>query len=98
MTTASDVRSVAEQYLPWMILAPLAGGASWMLDGIFIGATRTVDMRNMMLISFGVYLISLIILLPIIDNHGLWMALNIFLCARGITLWWRYPKVQLFIS
>lgn len=98
MTTATDVRSVAEQYLPWMILAPLAGGASWMFDGIFIGATRTADMRNMMLISFGVYLISLIILLPSFDNHGLWIALNIFLCARGITLWWRYPKVELFIS
>ena len=69
-----------------------------MFDGIFIGATRTADMRNMMLISFGVYLFSLIILLPSFGNHGLWVALNVFLFARGITLWWKYPKVELFMS
>ena len=48
MTTAENVREVSREYLPWMVLAPLVGAAAWMLDGIFIGATRTADMRNMM--------------------------------------------------
>ena len=64
MTTAEDVRVVSYDYLPWMVLAPLVGAAAWMLDGIFIGATRTADMRNMMFISFCVYLIALAFLLP----------------------------------
>ena len=94
MTTAQDVRTVGYVYLPWMVLAPLAGVAAWMLDGIFIGATRTADMRNMMFISFCVYLIALAILLPKYGNHGLWASLIIFSLARGITLGFKYPRLE----
>ena len=94
MTTAEDVRTVSYEYLPWMVAAPLAGVAAWMLDGIFIGATRTADMRNMMFISFCVYLIALAILLPIYGNHGLWASLIIFSIARGITLGFKYPALE----
>ena len=94
MTTAEDVRVVSYDYLPWMILAPLVGAAAWMLDGIFIGATRTADMRNMMFISFCVYLIALAFLLPKYDNHGLWASLIIFSIARGVTLGYKYPKLE----
>ncbi len=94
MTTAEDVRTVSYEYLPWMVAAPLAGVAAWMLDGIFIGATRTADMRNMMFISFCVYLIALAILLPIYGNHGLWGSLIIFSIARGVTLGFKYPALE----
>ena len=94
MTTAQDVRTVGYEYLPWMVIAPLAGAAAWMLDGIFIGATRTADMRNMMFISFCVYLIALAILLPKYGNHGLWASLIIFSLARGITLGFKYPRLE----
>jgi MATE family multidrug resistance protein len=94
MTTAEDVRAVSYVYLPWMVLAPLAGVAAWMLDGIFIGATRTADMRNMMFISFCVYLIALALLLPNYGNHGLWASLIIFSIARGITLGFKYPALE----
>jgi MATE family multidrug resistance protein len=94
MTTSAEVRVVAMQYLPWMIVAPILGGASWMLDGIFIGATRSRDMRNMMILSFGVYLIALAALMPTFGNHGLWAALIIFFVARGVTLAFKYPKLE----
>ena len=94
MTTAEDVRAVSYEYLPWMVLAPLVGAAAWMLDGIFIGATRTADMRNMMFISFCVYLIALALLLHKYDNHGLWASLIIFSIARGVTLGYKYPKLE----
>ena len=94
MTTAQDVRTVGYEYLPWMVIAPLAGAAAWMLDGIFIGATRTADMRNMMFISFCIYLIALDILLPKYGNHGLWASLIIFSLARGITLGFKYPRLE----
>ncbi|MEM9717329.1 MAG: MATE family efflux transporter, partial [Pseudomonadota bacterium] len=45
MTTAEDVRLLAWSFLPWVVVAPLIGAPSWMLDGIFIGATRGRDMR-----------------------------------------------------
>ena len=94
MTTAEDVRVVSYEYLPWMVIAPMAGVAAWMLDGIFIGATRTADMRNMMFVSFCIYLIALALLLPAYGNHGLWASLIIFSIARGVTLGFKYPALE----
>ncbi len=94
MTTAEDVRAEARVYLPYMVLAPLVGCAAWMLDGIFIGATRTRDMRNMMILSAGVYLVAVLSLTPALENHGLWLALLISFIARGLTLGARYPALE----
>jgi MATE family multidrug resistance protein len=77
-----------------MIVAPLVGLPAWMLDGIFIGATRTHDMRNMMVLSSIIYVFAIIILLPLFENHGLWAALLISYIARGITLAWKYPALE----
>ncbi len=94
MTTAEEVRVEARVYLPWMVAAPLIGCASWMLDGIFIGATRSRDMRNMMVLSGLIYVVALWLLIPPFGNHGLWAALLIFFAARGATLAARYPALE----
>lgn len=94
MTTAEDVRHAARIFLPFMVLAPLLGWPSWMLDGIFIGATRTGDMRNMMLISAVIYFAAVYALMPAFGNHGLWAALLISFVARGATLALRYPALE----
>ena len=94
MTTSDLVRSEARVYLIYMILAPTLGLASWMLDGVFIGATRTKDMRNMMVLSFAVYAVAVAVLMPSFGNHGLWAALLISFVARGVTLAWRYPALE----
>jgi multidrug resistance protein, MATE family len=94
MTTAEEVRATARAYLPWVVLAPLLGAAPFMLDGIFIGATRTRDMRNMMAVSAAVYAAAVALLLPAFGNHGLWLALNVSFVVRGLTLWLRYPGLE----
>jgi len=94
MTTAEGVRAEARAYLPWVIGAVLAGWASWMLDGIFIGATRTRDMRNMMTLSFAGYVALGLALVPVYGNHGLWAALMGFFVLRGVTLALRYPALE----
>ena len=94
MTTSEEVRSEARIYLPWMIWAPVLGLACWMLDGIFIGATRTADMRNMMVISSAVYAVAVWVLVPAFGNHGLWAALLISFVARGVTLGVKYPALE----
>ncbi|MBL4667498.1 MAG: MATE family efflux transporter [Sneathiella sp.] len=94
MTTAPEVRMTARTYLIYMIAAPIIGVAAWMLDGIFVGATRSVDMRNMMIISAFVYFAALLILVPIFGNHGLWIALLISFLTRGITLALRYRALE----
>ena len=94
MTTALEVRVAARAFLPWMVLAPLLGLAAWMLDGIFIGATRTRDMRNMMILSLLAYVIAATVLIPLFGNHGLWAALMVSYIARGATLLWKYPGLE----
>ncbi len=94
MTTAPEVRAEARVFLVYMILAPLVGCAAWMFDGIFIGATRTRDMRNMMVVSAVIYVAAALALVPSFGNHGLWIALLISFAARGITLGLKYPALE----
>lgn len=94
MATADGVRETARSYLFWMVLAPFLGCASWMLDGIFIGATRSRDMRNMMILSGAIYAAALWLSLPVFENHGLWGAMVLFFAVRGITLGLRYRALE----
>lgn len=94
MAKSEPVQQVSRLYLPWMIAAPLLGVAAWMFDGVFIGATRTRDMRNAMLVSFAVYVVSVYLLLGPMGNHGLWASMMIMFVARGVTLGWYYPALE----
>jgi len=98
MTTAPDVRAQARAYLVYMALSPLVSAAPFMLDGIFIGATRTKDMRNMMALSALVYFVAALALMPVFGNHGLWVALIISYLARAATLGARYPALERSVS
>ncbi|MEM1301019.1 MAG: MATE family efflux transporter [Pseudomonadota bacterium] len=93
MATSEAVRGEAGQYLPWLVATPILAVGAFVLDGVFIGATRSVDMRNMMIVSFVIYCVALAALVPVFENHGLWAALLVFYVARGLTLAWRYPRV-----
>ena len=93
MTTAPEVRETARAYLPWLVLAPLIGVAAWIYDGIFIGALMTGDMLRTMLASVAVYALALVVLVPLVGNHGLWAALMVLNGTRTVTLWRLYPKV-----
>ena len=94
MTTAPQVRIEARAFLPWMVAAPVFGLAAYMFDGIFIGATRTADMRNMMVVSAGVYALAVLALVPMMGHHGLSAALIISFVARAGTLAMRYPALE----
>jgi MATE family multidrug resistance protein len=93
MTTAPEVRATARLYLGWAIVTPIIATIAFQMDGIFIGATWSRDMRNMMLLSVLVYLIAWLCLAPLYGNHGLWIALLVFLSARSITLYWRMRRL-----
>ncbi len=94
MTTAEPVRAAARVYLPYLVGMPVIACAAFMLDGIFVGATRSRDMRNMMAVSFGIYVVCVAVLLPQLGNHGLWLAMLISFVVRSITLMLRYPALE----
>lgn len=86
MTTAEDVRQMARLFLPWAAITAITGALAFQMDGIFIGAAWSSDMRNMMLAAFAGYLLALALLVPAFGNHGLWLSLNLFLALRGVLL------------
>lgn len=94
LTTAPDVRMAARLYLPWLAVAPLIGITSWMLDGIFIGATLTREMRIAMLQSVAIYVLALLILPQFWGNHGLWASLMVLNATRGVTMARLYPRAE----
>jgi MATE family multidrug resistance protein len=93
MATDRAVRAAARAFLPWLAAAPLIGIAAWMFDGIFIGATRTAEMRDAMIAAVAIYAAALVILLPLLGNHGLWAALMVFNAVRGLTLGMLWPRI-----
>lgn len=94
MAADPAVREAARGYLPWVALAPVIGIASWMFDGIFIGATLSREMRNAMLLSCIVYVAALLTLPGVYGNHGLWAALMVLNTMRGLTMGVFYPRAE----
>jgi len=94
MTVSDDVRQSARIYLIWAVVAPVAGVSSFLLDGIFIGATRTRDMRNMMIVSLAVFFAARALLTPLYGNHGLWASMIVFFLIRAITLAIHFPALE----
>jgi multidrug resistance protein, MATE family len=86
MTVSPDVRETGRIYMFWAAVTPLFGVLAYQMDGIFIGATWSKDMRNMMLLSLAAYIAAYYTFFPLFQNHGLWLSLEIFLILRGIGL------------
>jgi putative MATE family efflux protein len=92
LTTSEEVRQVAITYLPWAALTGVTGALAFQMDGVFIGATWSREMRNMMLASCLVFCIILMPLTGWIGNHGLWLSLNLLLMMRGLFLAAMLPR------
>jgi MATE family multidrug resistance protein len=88
MTTSEPVRAAARGVLMWAALFPAFGTLAYQMDGVFIGATWSADMRNAMLASLAIYLLSGWLLALALGIVGWWIAFLIFLVARGLTLAW----------
>jgi multidrug resistance protein, MATE family len=92
LTVDPTVRMLARAYLPWAALGPLVGVWCFQLDGIFIGATRTAEMRNAMLVSLAIFFAGWWALARY-GNHGLWASLYVHYAARTGTLLYFLPRL-----
>ena len=80
-------------YFFWVILIPIITFSAFLWDGIYVGATATVPMRNsMLIITVLVFLPAYYLLREPLGNNGLWLATMIWLAARGISLWFLSKK------
>lgn len=86
-TNLPEVRQAAYHYLPWLTVLPVVAVWSYLLDGLFIGATRGREMRDGMLASVAIFAL-LVWLTRGFGNHGLWFAFLTFMAIRGLSLAW----------
>lgn len=93
LTDLPDVLIVVNQYLPWMIGICTIAWLSFLLDGVYIGLTRSKQMRNTMALS-GLLFFVFVGLSYQWGNHGLWFAFTGFMLTRGLTLAWDYRKIS----
>ena len=91
VSTNPAVRAFARDFLPYAALSPLIGAAAFAFDGIYVGATWTAAMRNLMLIAIVAYGVALVALHGF-GNTGLWIAFLVFLGARGFGQALLFPR------
>jgi MATE family multidrug resistance protein len=84
LTDLDGVRDTAMSYLPWLILSPLVSVWSFLYDGVYVGATRARQMRDIMVFSTVAIFLPAWYLLQGFGNHGLWLAFTLFMASRGI--------------
>lgn len=94
MTDQPPVQDAAARYLVWAALYPLIGIWCFQLDGIFIGATQTAEMRNAAILSLATFAVAVLTLPELFGNHGLWGALIAFNTARTVTLAAVYRRIE----
>jgi MATE family multidrug resistance protein len=92
LTIDPTTRTMARDYLVWAALSPVLGVWAFQLDGFFIGATLTSQMRSAMLLSLAIFLAAWWLLTPL-RNHGLWLALLVHYLARVGTLSFFLPTL-----
>ncbi|SMF38233.1 multidrug resistance protein, MATE family [Tistlia consotensis] len=92
-TDIPAVQAAAGRYLPWMVLLPLFAVGAYQIDGVFIGATATAEMRNAMIAALLLYLAVLHLLLPRWGNDGLWLSLLAYMLLRIACMARYYPRL-----
>jgi multidrug resistance protein, MATE family len=93
ITDIEILRFISYQHIIWVIIIPPLASFCYQLDGIFIGASQTKEMRNAMIVSVLSFLGISIYLTKYFGNHGLWFSLLIFMILRSLTLQFYFKKI-----
>ena len=94
MTDLPEIKNLSMSHSYWIVIIPFISSFCFQFDGIFIGASQTKELRNAMIMSVLIYLLSAFYLLNNFGNTGLWMSLCIFFLARALTLFFYLGKIH----
>ena len=95
LTDEPSVVEASRQYVWWAYLIPVAGVAAFVWDGLFIGTTQTRGMLLSSVVAAVVFFVGTFFFTTIMENHGLWLSMLLYLLVRGIVqtiLYWRFRK------
>ena len=93
ITDIEILRSISYKHFIWIIIIPPAASFCYQLDGIFIGASQTKEIRNAMIVSVLSFIGISIYLTSHFGNHGLWFSLLLFMILRALTLQFYFNKI-----
>ena len=93
ITDVDMLRFISYKHVIWIIIIPPVASFCYQLDGIFIGASQTKDMRNGMMIAVVSFIVTSIYLTKYLGNHGLWLSLLLFTLFRSLTLNYFFYKI-----
>tara|TARA_B110000967_G_C18835365_1_gene536386 strand:+ start:277 stop:1593 length:1317 start_codon:yes stop_codon:yes gene_type:complete len=93
LTDLDYLRYLTFNYFFWIIIIPPVAALCYQFDGIFIGASQTAEMRNGMVLSVIIFIISSHFLVNNFGNHGLWLAFLFFTLIRSVTLNYYFNRI-----
>ncbi len=93
ITDIEILRFISFQHIFWIILIPPIACFCYQLDGIFIGASQTKEIRNAMIISVISYIFVSTILTRYFGNHGIWFSLLLFMIFRSLSLQFFFKNI-----
>ena len=98
MTSIKEVRLICYDFIIWISIMPIVSVFSYVYDGIFLGAARGKEIRIAMCQSFAIFFTCAIVLIPLIENTGLWASIVVFNSVRAITLWSKIDRIKTCFS
>ncbi len=93
ITDIEILRFISYQHFIWIILIPPIASFCYQLDGIFIGASQTKEIRNAMIFSVIGFILVSIYFTKNFGNHGLWFSLMLFMIFRSLSLKFYFNKI-----
>ena len=93
ITDIEILRFFAFQHAIWIFIIPPIASFCYQLDGIFVGASQTKEMRNAMVISVLCFVVISFYLSRSIGNHGIWLSLLLFMILRSLTLKFYFKNI-----
>lgn len=94
LTPEGPIREAAQTFMPWVVISPLMVMAGFQLDGIFVGATRSRELRDAIIVSTVVFIPASIWLAGPLGNHGLWAAFSAYFLIRAVALGIWLPRIR----
>lgn len=86
LTNNPDVLEASSDYMSWLLVVPLLSCVAFILDGIFIGATASVQIRNTMLFSAASFFITFYAFENLMGLQALYLAYMVHLVVRTIMM------------
>lgn len=93
MTSDASLLEAAKPYYIWLALMPFVSSLAFMWDGVYIGATEGVAVRNCMVWAAVGFVLGYVALFSFIGIQALYVGYFMHLLARVLYLTLRWPKL-----